>query len=253
MLKLSGCNCRLPVKFRRSACFIAAFAALAFVGAVRADSVENEVLNFSGATYAVKTFDLTNTSTQFAVVGVPGGGFSPTGVDDPNEVFNNGTFSLNIDLTGAPVTVNDIVPGFVTDYEYDLTSPGNDNTANDFLTEQIYVGSDLQDVFRSADAIAQSVAFGKVVIWTPQGNLTQYWFAFIQALTTPAGKGGDTIGGYIYINPDGSVSDVKTFDISAAPAPTAALGGLFLMAALGVKRLSSRLFKGRLLPMKIRV
>jgi hypothetical protein len=216
---------------------LAAFVALTWGATAARAGLIDTVNNYAGPTFEVDTFNLTNTSTDFAITGIAVGGspgYSPTHVVDPTETDYSGVFTLNIDLAGS--TVNSYVdPGSgLTETDYTLA-----HTDQDYLTEQIYVGPNLQDVYVSTTNVAQIVAFSTLNLGS---GFMQYAFTFVQNKTTPYGAAGDTIGGYMYTYGAGfGNSDVKTFDTDYVPEPSAALGGVALMLIMAVGRLPRRL------------
>jgi hypothetical protein len=227
---------RSQIKSWPCICWFAAAIALAFAGSVRADSMQDDVLGFSGPTYAIPSYGMTVTGSEFCVNGTVGGIYSPTDIVDPNENDNAGSFSVYINLSGATVTSGIDPDSGLPDVVYTLA-----NTQSDYLTEQIYVSpTDHEDVLESVNTAGQQVEFGVVDFF----GFNWYWFAF-------QGKEGNTIGGYLL---PGLLPDVKTFDLTAAvPAPSSALGGLVLMAALGLNPLWSRLFNRRPLSLPVKI
>lgn len=215
---------------------LVAFAVVVCLGGTARASLIDTVNDYAGPTFEADTFTLTNTATDFAITGTAVTGppnYSPTHIVDPTETDYSGVFTLNIDLTGSTSTSYLDPESDLTETDYTLA-----NTQNDFLTEQIYVGPNLQDVYVSTESVAQIVAFSTLNLGS---GFMEYAFTFQQYSTnSPYGKAGDTIGGYLYTVGSSAISDVKTFDTDSVPEPSAAVGGMALMLILAVGRLPRR-------------
>ncbi len=206
---------------------IAAFLSISAlaISSAKADSIQDLVTNYAGPTWVSISHSTDVTALDFAATGTPTGGYTPTDIVDPNENDNNGSFTMNIDLTGASIaSVADPDTGG-TDYTYTLT-----NTQNDYLTEQVYVANVPQTVFDTSHNVVQAVYFGRMDLGA---GFNFYWFAFQEAPNSPYAKTGDLLGGYMLAS-SSNFGDIKTFDISSVPATNSAQGGIVLMLVMGI-------------------
>jgi hypothetical protein len=213
---------------------LVAFATVACVGGAARAGLISTINDYAGPTFEADTINnnlFVNTATDFSITGTVDGSYSPTHIVDSNEMDDSGVFTLNIDLTGSTTTTSVDPDTGLTETDYTLA-----NTQNDFLTEQIYVGPNLTDVYVSTQNVAQTVAFSTLTVFP---GITEYAFSFQQNTTTPYGNVGDTIGGLGELV-FGDLVDVKTVDLDVVPEPSAALGGMVLMVLLAAGRLPRR-------------
>lgn len=214
---------------------LVAFLAMCFlhIAVVRAESIQDQVTNYSGPTWASVTHSTDITALDFAATGTPTSSFSPTDIlgpasFDPAQTGSDGSFTMNIDLAGSTITsVPDPDTGG-TDYTYTLT-----NLQNDFLTLDVNVANTPQTVFDTTGHAIQTVSYGYEDFG---GGFELYWFAFQEAKPSAFAKFGDTIGGTMFVTPGQNgpnYGDIKLFDVSSVPATDSAEGGFTLMALMG--------------------
>jgi len=194
---------------------------LSAVAPARADTVEQDVLNDPGMVYNTFAWQITPdlSSLSTGTFSITGQALQPS-FFTPSDGFNN-TFTY-------PTTVTEPSPAGVQNVTDVIDPTGNDNpgviainfnassVASDFLFVGIDLGynflqpQDMQPLFASV----KELGFGEV-------DPSEYWFAF-------AGyHPGSVIGGLI--ETDG---DIKIFGV--VPTPNSGVGGMALMALVGV-------------------